>query len=153
MTGVQTCALPISKWVRFQLTAWPARDDADKGPLRRATLREAHTGGIDVELTSEATASGLAVRARSQGLGWKVERSCAFEHLVEHGGDLGGYHARLWLAPQRGVGFVLLTNAGSNASVDALARRVLATIAEARGLGPRDASTAPAPLAGARCVP
>ena len=153
--GLWSSGSDLAKWVRFQLAAWPARDEADKGPLRRATLRESHTGGLEVELTSEAEGDALAIRARSQGLGWKVERSCAFEHLVEHGGDLGGYHARLWFAPQRGIGFVLLVNAGSNASVDAIARRTLATLAQARGVGPRDPGAAPPPLAaaGLRCVP
>lgn len=152
--GLWSSANDLARWVRFQLAAWPPRDEPDKGPLRRATVREAHMGGLDVELVTEATSDGTAIRARSQGLGWKVERSCAFEHLVEHGGDLGGYRSRLWFLPQRGLGLVVLANAAGT-PVDAISRRLLATIAEARGLGPREGSSPP-PLpssVGARCVP
>lgn len=147
--GLWSSANDLARWVRFQLAAWPPRDDADKGPLRRASLRESHVGALDVELVTETTSEGTATRARSQGLGWKVERSCAFEHLVEHGGDLGGYRSRLFFLPQRGLGLVVLANATAT-PVDAISRRLLGTIAEARGLGPRDG----APPAGfVRCVP
>jgi CubicO group peptidase (beta-lactamase class C family) len=153
--GLWSTGNDLARWVRFQLAAWPPRDDADRGPLRRATIREGHMGGLDVELVTEPVGDAVAVRARSQGLGWKVERSCAFEHLVEHGGDLGGYRTRLWLAPQRGIGFVLLANAGST-PLDAIARRVLATIADAHGVAPRAGAVATgATREGAlpRCVP
>ncbi len=148
--GLWSTGADLARWVRFQLSAWPPRDDADRAPLKRATLREAHVGAMDLDFVTEPVGDGVAVRSRTMGLGWKVERSCAFEHLVEHGGDLGGYRTRLFFAPQRGLGIVLVANAATT-PVDAIARRVLATIAEAKALGPRDPSLAPPPTP--RCVP
>lgn len=36
MGGVETSANDYAKWVAFLLSAWPARDDPDTGPVRRA---------------------------------------------------------------------------------------------------------------------
>jgi CubicO group peptidase (beta-lactamase class C family) len=40
MGGLQTNANDYAKWVTFLLSAWPPRDGADSGPVRRATVRE-----------------------------------------------------------------------------------------------------------------
>ena len=39
MGGVQTNAPDYAKWIAFLLSAWPARDDPETGPGRRATVR------------------------------------------------------------------------------------------------------------------
>lgn len=44
MGGVVTSANDYSKWVGFLLSAWPARDGPDAGPVRRSTVREIVTG-------------------------------------------------------------------------------------------------------------
>ena len=40
MGGLVTTATDYACYVAFLLSAWPARDDADNGPARRATVRE-----------------------------------------------------------------------------------------------------------------
>ena len=40
MGGIQTSANDYAKWVAFLLQAWPARDGADAGPVKRASVRE-----------------------------------------------------------------------------------------------------------------
>ena len=44
MGGLQTSANDYAKWVAFLLSAWPPRDGADAGPVRRATVRELAQG-------------------------------------------------------------------------------------------------------------
>ena len=44
MGGVETSADDYAKWVAFLLSAWPARDGPETGPVRRSTVREIVTG-------------------------------------------------------------------------------------------------------------
>jgi CubicO group peptidase (beta-lactamase class C family) len=40
MGGLLTTAADLGKYVAFQLSAWPPRDDAEAGPVRRSSVRE-----------------------------------------------------------------------------------------------------------------
>ena len=40
MGGLLTTATDLGKYVAFHLSAWPPRDDAETGPVRRASVRE-----------------------------------------------------------------------------------------------------------------
>ena len=44
MGGIQTSASDYARWVGFLLSAWPPRDEADTGPVARATVREIAEG-------------------------------------------------------------------------------------------------------------
>ena len=44
MGGLQVSANDYAKWVAFLLSAWPPRNDAEAGPVRRATVREMAQG-------------------------------------------------------------------------------------------------------------
>ena len=44
MGGVQTSANDYARWVAFLLSAWPPRDGAERGPVRRASVRELSQG-------------------------------------------------------------------------------------------------------------
>ncbi|MGQ0660012.1 serine hydrolase domain-containing protein, partial [Sphingosinicella sp.] len=44
MGGVQTSARDYARWVAFLLSAWPARDGPETGPVRRSTVRELAQG-------------------------------------------------------------------------------------------------------------
>src|SRR3546814_5840856 len=44
MGGLQVSANDYAKWVAFLLSAWPPRDDAETGPVKRATVREVAQG-------------------------------------------------------------------------------------------------------------
>ncbi len=44
MGGLQTSATDYAKWVAFLLQAWPPRDGADAGPVRRSSVRELAQG-------------------------------------------------------------------------------------------------------------
>ena len=44
MGGIQTSATDYAKWVAYLLSAWPPRDGADAGPVRRSSVRELAQG-------------------------------------------------------------------------------------------------------------
>ena len=100
----------MAKWVAFQQEAWPARDGDDRGPVKRATLREAHMAGAPAALSAERTPAGLTVSAESVGLAWHVRQTCDYASVVEHGGAIDGFHAHVAFAPDRGFGVVVLSN-------------------------------------------
>ncbi|HQY65026.1 MAG TPA: serine hydrolase domain-containing protein, partial [Polyangiaceae bacterium] len=100
----------MARWVALHEEAWPARDGDDAGPVKRATLREAHMAGAPAELSAERTPAGLKVSAESVGLAWHVRRTCDYASVVEHGGAIDGFHAHVAFAPDRGFGVVVLSN-------------------------------------------
>lgn len=136
--GLFSTARDMAAWLSLQLGAWPPRSGDDTGPLRRATLREAHAPRRVHDVTTrDGFVDGVYARrleARSVGLAWHVTQGCYFERLVGHDGDLDGFHARLRFDPSRGVGFVLLTSSDS-AEATPIAERLLDVIALFDGLG------------------
>src|SRR3954454_24846937 len=44
MGGIETSANDYAKWVAYLLSAWPARDGTEAGPVRRSSVRELSTG-------------------------------------------------------------------------------------------------------------
>src|SRR5690606_33550690 len=58
MGGLQVSANDYAKWVAFLLSAWPARDDPDTGPVRRATVREMAQGLNFVAVANRIGTSG-----------------------------------------------------------------------------------------------
>ena len=65
MGGVETSASDYAKWVAFLLSAWPARDGPDAGPVRRSSVREIVTGSNFVE--AEMRSAGGRRRALPPG--------------------------------------------------------------------------------------
>ena len=67
MGGLLTTANDMGKYVAFHLSAWPPRDDAEAGPVRRASVREmAHLwtpANLNARYVNGAFA-GIAVRLR-----------------------------------------------------------------------------------------
>ncbi len=94
----------MAKYVAFQLSAYPPRSAEDRGPIRRATLREAHSTGVLIGLAQEPVA------AAGYGFGWSMHRSCRFDDDVSHSGGIDSHRARIEFSPSRGVGMVGLTN-------------------------------------------
>ena len=109
--GLWTTPRDYAKWVAFQLAAWPPRDDADDGPVRRASLREAQSLQRSLPVVAARDERDeLDVAARGYGLGWGVRSTCGFENIVSHSGGLPGYGSYVLLLPAQGVGFFSMTN-------------------------------------------
>ncbi len=106
MGGVETSANDYARWVSFLLSAWPARDGPEAGPVRRSTVREIVTGNNLIEGAMRAPEVGGAPcrQARAYAMAWRVTDDCDLGRVVGHSGGYPGYGSYLMLLPDKGVG-------------------------------------------------
>jgi hypothetical protein len=127
----------MGRYAAFLLAAYPPRDEDDHGPIRRATIREAHNSGFPLDAHVVTNTSGKAAEApveldvSTYGFGWVHRQTCTATDLVWHNGAIDSYRADLWLRTSRGVGVVVMSNFG-NANTAAFAERAL-DVLEATG--------------------
>ncbi|HWW56257.1 MAG TPA: serine hydrolase domain-containing protein [Sphingopyxis sp.] len=112
MGGLQVSANDYAKWVAFLLSAWPARDDADTGPVKRSTVREIAQGLNFVSVANRIGASGATAckQAAAYGMGWRVAQDCDLGLTLAHGGGYPGYGSHVMLMADHGVGVFALSN-------------------------------------------
>ena len=112
MGGMQVSANDYAKWIAFLLAAWPARDDADTGPIKRATVREMAQGLNFVTVANRIGASGATAckQAAAYAMGWRVAQDCDLGLTLAHGGGYPGYGSHVMLMPDHGVGVFALSN-------------------------------------------
>ncbi len=112
MGGLMTSIEDFSRYMALHLAAWPPRDDAENGPLRRSSLREMHhpwrmnaldTGAMDPQGKPCPTAGAYAY-----GLGWS--RDCQQRVSIGHGGGLPGFGSNWRIYPEHGFGVVSFGN-------------------------------------------
>jgi CubicO group peptidase (beta-lactamase class C family) len=109
MGGLYTSMRDLARYAGFQLDAWPPRDDAENGPLSRASRREMQQAARHVALL-QVRGDPLRARATGYGYGLGAHESCDFDQIVSHTGGLPGFGAILAMLPERGVAFVGATN-------------------------------------------
>lgn len=112
MGGLQVSANDYAKWVAFLLSAWPARDDPDTGPVRRSTVREIAQGSNFTSVVNRIGASGADACKQSlaYGMGWRVAQDCDLGLTLAHGGGYPGYGSHVMLMPDTGTGVFALAN-------------------------------------------
>ena len=106
MGGVETSAADYAKWVAFLLDAWPARDGPERGPVKRATVREIVTGlNFPAAVNRDPSLSpNPCRRASTYAMGWSVTEDCDLGRIVSHSGGYPGYGSIVYLLPDKGVG-------------------------------------------------
>jgi len=122
MGGLVTTASDYAKWVGFLLSAWPARDDADTGPVKRSTVREMAQGLNFVRIIPRpgAAEDDHCVHATAYGMGFRVTPDCNLGLTLAHGGGYPGYGSFVVLAPETGTavfGFANRTYQGPSVPV------------------------------------
>jgi hypothetical protein len=122
MGGLQTSADDYAKWVAYLLAAWPPRDGAEAGPVRRSTVRELAAGSNFPALRKRSGTGGAsACRLPSAyGMGMIAATDCDLGPLLSHSGGYPGYGSHVLLLPNRGVGIFAFANrtyAGASAPV------------------------------------
>jgi len=112
MGGVQTSANDYAKWVAYLLSAWPPRDGADSGPIKRATVRELAQGSNFPRLRQRPGSTGKDAcrQAATYGMGMWVAVDCDLGLTLSHSGGYPGYGSHVLLLPERGVGLFALAN-------------------------------------------
>jgi D-alanyl-D-alanine-carboxypeptidase/D-alanyl-D-alanine-endopeptidase len=112
MGGLQTSATDYAKWVVYLLSAWPARDGADSGPVRRSSVRELAQGANFLSLRQRPGSSGPEAcrEASAYAMGFFAASDCDLGLALNHGGGYPGYGSHVLLLPDRGVGIFALAN-------------------------------------------
>jgi CubicO group peptidase (beta-lactamase class C family) len=112
MGGLQVSANDYAKWVAFLLSAWPARDDPDTGPVKRSTVREIAQGSNFTSVVNRIGASGADACKQSlaYGMGWRVAQDCELGLTLAHGGGYPGYGSHVMLMPDTGTAIFVLAN-------------------------------------------
>lgn len=138
MGGLITSIEDFSRYMALHLSAWPPRNDDDKGPVKRSSIREMHQPHTFSSLTPAFKyPDGRAcpvVDFYDYGLRWT--RDCEGRVYIGHSGGLPGFGSQWRILPDYGIGvvaFANLTYAGL-ATVNLAALDTLISIA---GLQPR----------------
>jgi serine-type D-Ala-D-Ala carboxypeptidase/endopeptidase len=112
MGGIQTSANDYAKWVAFLLAAWPPRDGADDGPVRRSSVRELSQGANFPSVRPRPGASGAEAcrQANTYAMGFSAAVDCELGLTLSHGGGYPGYGSHVLVLPDYGVGIFAFAN-------------------------------------------
>jgi CubicO group peptidase (beta-lactamase class C family) len=112
MGGVHTSANDYARWVAYLLSAWPARDGAEMGPVRRATVRELAVGTSFPRVSNRPRSgkSGSCAFATVYAAGFNVVRDCDLGLVLTHNGGYPGYGSTVLLMPEYGTGIFAFDN-------------------------------------------
>ena len=112
MGGLQTSAQDYARWVAALLSAWPARDEADRGPVRRATVREIVQGSNFPRYRTRPGSTGATAcqQAATYGMAMTVAIDCELGLTLNHGGGYPGYGSHVLLLPDQGIGIFGFSN-------------------------------------------
>lgn len=106
MGGLWTTVADLTRWVTFFDDAFPARNDPDTGPLRRASRREMQAMHTYASMRTLAGRSG----ATGYGYGLLVRDDPTLGRVVAHAGGLPGYGTNMRWLPGRRIGVIALAN-------------------------------------------
>lgn len=112
MGGLLTSTRDLGRYVGFLMSAWPPRDEADLGPVKRSSLREMQ----QVARPRPATVTGGAIdtpvrlNALAYGYGLGIRQTCEFRSIVSHSGGLPGFGSQMRWLPDEGVGLIAMGN-------------------------------------------
>ncbi len=113
MGGLLTTLDDFSRYVRLHMEAWPARDGAERGPLRRASLREMQLPQAFAGLAANTTLAGgktLNPKVSFYGYGLNWARDSRDVVIVGHSGGLPGYGSQFRFAPDHGLAVFAFSN-------------------------------------------
>ncbi|HEX8413973.1 MAG TPA: serine hydrolase domain-containing protein [Sphingomicrobium sp.] len=144
MGGIETSAADYAKWVSFLLSAWPARDGPETGPVKRATVREIVTGANFAAGTMRSAAIGGTPcrQAVAYGMAWRVVDDCDLGRVVTHTGGYPGYGSVVLMLPDKGTGiFAFSSRTYGGASLPAF--RAALALQRARAFADRGMPVSP----------
>jgi CubicO group peptidase (beta-lactamase class C family) len=123
MGGMLTSTRDLGRYVGYLMSAWPARDGADAGPVKRSSLREMQQVQRPRPATAAVGADGTGLRLNSGGYGYGlgIRQTCDYRAIVSHTGGLPGFGSEMRWLPDEGVGFISmgsLTYTGAGGVID-----------------------------------
>ncbi|MGX7952382.1 serine hydrolase domain-containing protein [Tsuneonella sp. HG249] len=111
MGGVETTANDYAKWMAFLLSAWPARDAPEDGPVKRSTVRDLVSSIAYMPPIERSKDLGDPCRQSiGYGAGLRVVGDCDLGRVLTHGGGYPGYGSNMVLLPDAGMGAFVFNN-------------------------------------------
>ena len=112
MGGLQTSANDYSKYVAWLVAAWPPRDDAETGPVRRSSVRELAQGANYPSIRQRPGRSGATAcrEASTYGMGMRIAADCDLGLTLSHGGGYPGYGSHVLILADHGIGIFAFAN-------------------------------------------
>jgi CubicO group peptidase (beta-lactamase class C family) len=112
MGGMITTMEDFSKYVSYQLSAWPPRNDGDEGPLKRSSLREMqfpwNIAGLNAQFKYPSGRPCPQVSAYAYGLNWT--KDCDGRIYIGHSGGLPGFGSNWRIMPDYGIAIICFAN-------------------------------------------
>jgi CubicO group peptidase (beta-lactamase class C family) len=110
--GLFTTITDFAKYMAYLLSAFPARDDAESGPVRRSSLREMQQHGRQRLVYSSRSTPDVPASVVSDGYGYGLAAGLdsLLGYSVSHGGGLPGYGTFYRILPDCNVGIVAFSN-------------------------------------------
>lgn len=106
MGGLMTSLEDFANYAALFLQAWPARDGADAGPLKRSSLREMQQPWAFNSLNS----SDDCPTTSAYGYGLRWTHDCEKVMTVGHSGGLPGFGSNWLILPEYGLGVICFSN-------------------------------------------
>ncbi|MFH2052473.1 MAG: serine hydrolase [bacterium] len=124
--SINSCADDMARWLLANL----GKTGPDAGGLKAGTLQELQTP----QMVIPGMPREDFVTPAAYGMGWFID-SWRGNYRLQHGGNIDGFSAAVWLFPRDGLGIVAL----GNRDADALPGLIAATVADRMlGLEPMD---------------
>ncbi|HSK64964.1 MAG TPA: serine hydrolase domain-containing protein [Pyrinomonadaceae bacterium] len=148
MGGLWTSTHDLARYVAFLMSAFPPRDEPERGPIKRSSAREMQqlwrsTPASAFRATTDAP---LQIGASGYGYGLGIGQDCRFAHIVGHGGGLPGYGSLMRWLPDYGVGLIAMSNL-TYGGFNALFNDTISALHKTGALQPRVVKPSPALLA------
>src|SRR5262245_38810317 len=110
MGGMLTTLADLGRYVGAFLAAWPPRDGAETGPIRRSSLREMQQVWRPAPASVTRAANGVQLNTGGYAFGLRVSQNCQFPLIVAHSGGLPGFGSQMRWLPDYGVGIIAFGN-------------------------------------------
>ncbi len=110
MGGLITSITDFSKYVSLHLSAWPPRNDPDRGPLKRSSLREMHQMNHPRIYTDQERFHAEDPLVRGYGFGLVSMKDQQGFSEVGHNGGLPGFGSSYMFYPEHGIGIMAFSN-------------------------------------------
>lgn len=137
MGGLITSIDDFSKYVAFHLSAWPAGNEPETGPVLRSDLREMQMpwnfNSLNAQFKYPSGRPCAMTSAYGYGLRWS--RDCEGRTGVGHTGGLPGFGSQWQILPEYGIGIIAHANR-TYAGMATINTAVLDTIITLAGLQP-----------------
>ena len=138
MGGMITSIESYSKYVALHQQAWPPRNDKERGPVKRSSIREMHQpwrfGTLNAGYKYPSGRATPMATAYAYGLRWS--RDGAGRESIGHTGGLPGFGSNWVIFPEYGLGVLFFANA-TYASTAYANVMVMDTLVRLTGIQPR----------------